>query len=103
GKRGAEKIDDRLIHSSLRFRPRMTDRRRQLACRHFPCPSCPRPPPVLDDYSAASALSPPGACRCCFELCKSTLRPSDRISLTSTWKHYGRPASNVSSPRTIAS
>src|SRR5262249_27037172 len=51
-------------------------------------------------YSAASAVSPP---RPCFELCRSTLRPSERISLTSTLKDSGMPASNVSSPRTIAS
>ena len=54
-------------------------------------------------YSAASAASPPGPWRCCFELCRSTLRPSERISLTSTLKLSGMPASNVSSPRTIAS
>src|SRR5262249_40497054 len=102
----AEKIHDLLIHSSLRFRRRMPDCRRQLACRHFPCPSLVHllflmtSPP---DYSAASALSPPGACRCCFELCRSTLRPSERISLTSTLNDSGIPASNVSSPRTIAS
>src|SRR3954452_13620470 len=50
-------------------------------------------------YSAASdvgvALS--------LELCRSTLSPSERISLTSTLKDSGIPASNVSSPRTIAS
>ena len=33
----------------------------------------------------------------------STLRPSARISLTSTLKLSGMPASKVSSPRTIAS
>ncbi|MBI3700438.1 MAG: hypothetical protein HY242_08330, partial [Afipia sp.] len=37
------------------------------------------------------------------ELCRSTLRPSERISLTSTLNDSGMPASNVSSPRTIAS
>ncbi len=51
-------------------------------------------------HSAASAVPPPGAC---LELCRSTLRPSERISLTSTLKLSGMPASNVSSPRTIAS
>ena len=33
------------------------------------------------------------------ELCRSTLRPSERISLTSTLNDSGMPASNVSSPR----
>ncbi len=36
-------------------------------------------------------------------LTRSTLRPSARISLTSTLKLSGMPASKVSSPRTIAS
>ena len=36
-------------------------------------------------------------------LCSWTLRPSDRISLTSTLKLSGIPASNVSSPLTMAS
>ena len=35
--------------------------------------------------------------------CSSTLSPSDRISLTSTLKLSGMPASKVSSPLTIAS
>src|SRR5262249_24393895 len=56
------------------------------------------------DYSAASAVPEPPCCgRSCFELCRSTLRPSERISLTSTLNDSGMPASNVSSPRTIAS
>src|SRR5665647_2811445 len=53
-------------------------------------------------YSAASAVGDgpwPGA----LELCRSTLRPSERISLTNTLNDSGIPASNVSSPRTIAS
>ena len=37
------------------------------------------------------------------ELISSTLRPSARISLTSTLKLSGMPASKVSSPRTMAS
>src|SRR6186713_681627 len=49
-------------------------------------------------YSAASDVAPPA-----LELCRSTLRPSERISLTSTLNDSGIPASNVSSPRTIAS
>src|SRR5258708_24607288 len=50
-------------------------------------------------YSAASdVVAPPS-----LELCRSTLRPSERISLTSTLNDSGIPASNVSSPRTIAS
>src|SRR5580692_10567131 len=50
-------------------------------------------------YSAASDVGVPLS----FELCKSTLSPSERISLTSTLNDSGIPASNVSSPRTIAS
>src|SRR5712672_1654070 len=49
-------------------------------------------------YSAASDVGVPT-----LELCRSTLRPSERISLTSTLNDSGIPASNVSSPRTIAS
>src|SRR5262247_4082166 len=44
----AEKIHDLLIHSSLRFRRRMPDRRRQLAWPPFPL-SVPRPPPLPYD------------------------------------------------------
>src|SRR6185369_16896498 len=51
-------------------------------------------------HSAASAVPPAGTC---LELCRSTLRPRERISLTSTLKLSGIPASKVSSPRTIAS
>src|SRR4051794_14301609 len=50
-------------------------------------------------YSAASDVGVPPS----LELCRSTLRPSERISLTSTLNDSGIPASNVSSPRTIAS
>src|SRR5882757_5910436 len=50
-------------------------------------------------YSAASDVVVPPT----LELCRSTLRPSERISLTSTLNDSGIPASNVSSPRTIAS
>src|ERR1700726_5293969 len=50
-------------------------------------------------YSAASEVVVPPT----LELCRSTLRPSERISLTSTLNDSGIPASNVSSPRTIAS
>src|SRR4051794_33538910 len=49
-------------------------------------------------YSAASDVAPPA-----LELCRSTLRPRERISLTSTLNDSGMPASKVSSPRTIAS
>ena len=38
-----------------------------------------------------------------YPFCSSTLRPSERISFTSTLKLSGMPDSNVSSPRTIAS
>src|SRR5436190_22451903 len=50
-------------------------------------------------YSAASDVGAPLS----LELCKSTLSPNERISLTSTLNDSGIPASNVSSPRTIAS
>src|ERR1700758_2987888 len=50
-------------------------------------------------YSAASEVD----CGPTLELCRSTLRPSERISLTSTLNDSGIPASKVSSPRTIAS
>src|SRR6185369_13890996 len=50
-------------------------------------------------YSAASDVGAGPT----LELCRSTLRPSERISLTSTLNDSGIPASNVSSPRTIAS
>src|SRR5450432_3679726 len=53
---------------------------------------------TLVSYSAASDEVPPT-----LELCRSTLRPSERISLTSTLNDSGIPASKVSSPRTIAS
>src|ERR1700735_54406 len=56
------------------------------------------PSMTLSYYSAASEVGPP-----ILELCRSTLRPSERISLTSTLNDSGIPASNVSSPRTIAS
>src|SRR6202140_1398567 len=50
-------------------------------------------------YSAASAVAAPPS----LELCRSALRPSERISWTSTLNDSGIPASKVSSPRTIAS
>ena len=52
------------------------------------------------DYSAARAV---GSASGSSTLSSSTLRPSERISLTSTLKLSGMPASNVSSPLTIAS
>src|SRR5208337_1301803 len=52
-------------------------------------------------YSAASAGGVSSGSR--FSDANSTLRPSERISLTSTLKLSGMPDSNVSSPRTIAS
>src|SRR3974390_2255770 len=90
----AEKIHELLVHRILRCE-RQTTRRL--------CDSVALSRRLFSDYSAASAASPPGPCRCCFELCKSTLRPSERISLTSTLNDSGIPASNVSSPRTMAS
>src|SRR6267142_4622126 len=54
---------------------------------------------IFKRYSAASDVVPGPT----LELCRSTLRPSERISLTSTLNDSGIPASNVSSPRTIAS
>src|SRR3954447_18847151 len=50
-------------------------------------------------YSAASDVGVPLS----LELCRSTLSPRERISLTSTLNDSGIPASKVSSPRTIAS
>ena len=55
--------------------------------------------PDLLNYSAASDVGAGPS----LELCRSTFRPSERISLTSTLNDSGIPASNVSSPRTIAS
>src|SRR3977135_2267640 len=85
-RRRIEKIHNFLVHGLL------------LACRSSPaanskffCNLAPRP-------TAASDVVPPT-----LELCRSTLRPSERISLTSTLNDSGIPASNVSSPRTIAS
>ena len=52
------------------------------------------------DYSAAMAV---GSASGSTTLSSSTLRPRLRISLTSTLKLSGMPASNVSSPLTIAS
>ena len=100
----AEKIHDFLVHRLLR-------RDRVGRCRHpggrltFRFAGMTRDgalaaPASFANYSAASGDSPG---RCCLELCRSTLRPSERISLTSTLKLSGMPASNVSSPRTIAS
>ena len=54
-------------------------------------------------YSAASGSWPASAAGSTFEFSSSTDRPSERISLTRTLKLSGMPASNVSSPRTIAS
>ena len=58
------------------------------------------PSPLPQRLTLLGRFRRPGAC---LELCRSTLRPSERISLTSTLKLSGMPASNVSSPRTIAS
>ena len=52
-------------------------------------------------YSAASGSRAGSSSSLVFS--SSTLRPSERISLTSTLKLSGMPASNVSSPLTIAS
>src|SRR5262249_15805193 len=92
----AEKIHKLLVHRSLRFRRQMTDDRQKIAWFTVLCP-----PSSIPCYSAASATSPPP--RCCLELCRSTLRPSERISFTSTLKDSGMPDSKASSPRTIDS
>src|SRR6478752_1308344 len=68
------------------------------------CPAHPRGDALLAGhkpccYSAASEV----VAGPILELWRSTLRPSERISLTSTLNDSGMPASNVSSPRTIAS
>ena len=67
--------------------------------------------PRLILYSAAggscacgcSSSGPASCSACASEFISSTLRPSARISLTSTLKLSGTPASNASSPRTMAS
>src|ERR1700716_259449 len=105
----AEKIHNFLIHSPLRveYSVMRTNDRRWATGGSAPSLSlaeiCLSSSIVRRRYSAASAVSPPRAVRCCFELCRSTLRLSERISLTNTLNDSGIPASNVSSPRTIAS
>src|SRR6478735_2872322 len=106
----AEKIHNLLIHSALRVeysvvRGPTTDNGRRKDRHSLPSLAeiCPSPSIIARRYSAASAASPPGPVRCCLELCRSTLRLSERISLTNTLNDSGIPASNVSSPRTIAS
>ena len=54
-------------------------------------------------HSAASEGGTSCSFAACLVLVSSTLRPSERISLTSTLKLSGMPDSKVSSPRTIAS
>src|SRR5205085_4071530 len=78
---------------------------RKLLCRNAPCSTSEHGADARQEaghhacsYSAASDVAPPA-----LELCRSTLRPSERISLTSTLNDSGMPASKVSSPRTIAS
>ncbi len=111
----AEKIHDFLVHRLLRL-PTMSAAV-AISC-HARDGGAPSPPLRLLDrppsramtpraahaaprcYSAASDMPSP---RCCLELCRSTLRPSERISLTSTLKLSGMPDSNASSPRTIDS
>ncbi len=53
--------------------------------------------------STAGSFAASSAAVAASELTSSTLRPSARISFTSTLKLSGIPASNASSPRTIAS
>src|SRR6476646_8027176 len=90
----AEKIHNFLVHHHLHIRGPSPGPRGSLNCEAERRARRSEP-----GYSAASAASPLP----CFELCRSTLRPSERISLTSTLNDSGIPASNVSSPRTIAS
>ena len=59
-----------------------------------------RPAPLIPRREAAQRPRRSARRR---SLSSSTLRPSERISLTSTLKLSGMPASNVSSPLTIAS
>src|SRR5581483_49120 len=93
----AEQIHHFLVHRLLLDRGArlLSGRRKSFAVTG----TAPSPSRNRRNYSAASAMPPLP----CFELCRSTLRPSERISLTSTLKLSGMPASNVTSPRTIAS
>ena len=103
-----EDIQDFLVHGRLLVRgspPSRSVRRkiisgRRAISRAVERSGAPRRQPRTA-YSAASAggSSPIGF----FVVVSSTLRPSERISLTSTLKLSGMPASKVSSPRTIAS
>src|SRR4051812_35544258 len=99
----AEEVHDFLIHHRLLGRRGGPNFVATLSSppryRGIPGAAPRRSPTGSRDYSAASAVGP----RSCLELCRSTLRPSERISFTSTLNDSGMPASNVSSPRTIAS
>ena len=89
---------------SRRRSPAWRSGSRSWSVRSFLAPDPSRDREGLGDvlsYSAARAVgsSSSGSTT----LSSSTLRPSERISLTSTLKLSGMPASNVSSPLTIAS
>ena len=90
-----EEIDDFLIHSLIsNGRPC-----RPSVCRKF------RVVCYGSTHSAAGrgSLARTGGCSSGFGCTSSTFSPSARISLTSTLKLSGIPASKVSSPRTMAS
>ena len=92
-----EEVDDFLVHSFLSQRADRAALRLVAFNRHFARAGL--------GHSAAGRgnLARAGCGSSGFGCTSSTLRPSARISLTSTLKDSGMPASNVSSPRTIAS
>src|SRR5262249_35164824 len=105
--RRIKKIHNLLVHRLLLACRSPPTANSKISVLRAPCPasgSAPmsgrfRPDMEQKAYSAASEVGAGPI----LELCRSTLRPSERISLTSTLKDSGIPASNVSSPRTIAS
>src|ERR1700688_3751326 len=104
-RRRIEEIHNFLIHGLLLACRSSPAANSKFFCSHAPRPTSERSADARHEaghdalsYSAASEVVPPT-----LELCRSTLRPSERISLTSTLNDSGIPASNVSSPRTIAS
>ena len=113
-----EEIHDLLIHRRLLIpasswpgstrpsRPRgrvapKSNRDPRVAPSRAPTTTCRIDWPVIADHSAASAGGSSFAAR--LVEVSSTLRPSERISFTSTLKLSGMPDSKVSSPRTMAS
>ena len=91
-----EEIDDVLVHSFL-------SQRAALAALRLVAVSSQLARSGLDHSAAGRGSLARVGCSSGFGCTSSTLRPSARISLTSTLNDSGMPASNVSSPRTIAS